>query len=235
MARDSDFFSAFSRGFVNDVLHKSSAESSFTVDDLIKGVGEMPLAVTNSLLGIGAFGVVCEGLLGTKHVAVKYQALPDEEMLLNALCAELTCLKNFEHASLLRFHGAMVSPPPLLQQDTTSNLPFAADDCSRVVAMVTEAAREGSLELLVVRAARRREAVMLRVEDPNSSFTEESNAAAEEVLPWELRVRIMKEVASGLTFLHSKGIIHRGKAFVVTFMSASTLPTAADSISFLFL
>ena len=51
---DTDFFSAFSRGFVDDVLDKSSAESSFTVDDLIKGVGENPLAVTNSLLGIGA-------------------------------------------------------------------------------------------------------------------------------------------------------------------------------------
>jgi len=215
----------------------------FSVGHYSGDLGLRLVVSAQGLLGVGAYGAVYEAALalsdsaaneshdGTAEgtvglltsplckmrkaiVAVKYQALPDEAMLLNNLAAELALLYALSFSSgggcpyLLRFYGAAVlSPPP---PPRTCVQPF--EPGSTCVAMAFEVAREGDLESRVVRARREMNAAL--VSTPGSSPGNTSTASAAEsaltkVLPWYLRVRVCQEVASALDFLHCQEIVHR--------------------------
>lgn len=153
----------------------------FTAGHFSEDLGRRLVVSARGLLGVGAYGAVYEATLaltaptadgkadGTPAaphspgcrssravVAVKFQALPDEAMLLNNLAAELALLRVLSWgggsgcAHLLRFYGAAVlSPPP---PSLTCVQPF--EPGSTCVAMVFEVAREGDLESRVARARR---------------------------------------------------------------------------------
>jgi serine/threonine protein kinase len=152
-------------------------------------------------------------------VAVKYQALPDEAMLLNNLAAELALLHALSFGAggggcghLLRFYGAaLLSPPP---PSLTCVQPFEAG--STCVAMAFEVAREGDLESRVARARRAMDAAAAAAlasgahdDDARATAAAAAAAAAAAVLPWRLRVRVCQEVAAALDFLHCQEIVHR--------------------------
>jgi serine/threonine protein kinase len=175
----------------------------------------LPEPAANEALESTAYGNVflLKSSLGTipkAIVAVKYQALPDEAMLLNNLAAELALLHALSFSSgsgcphLLSFYGAAVLSPRTCVQ------PF--EPGSTCVAMVFEVAREGDLESRVVRARREINATNASPSDnsqENMSTALAAAAAAAAVLPWRLRVRVCQEMASALDFLHCQEIVHR--------------------------
>ena len=148
-------------------------------------------------------------------------------MLLKSLKAELTALKHLSHPSLLRFFGAAILPFPPASQPPTSEASFALLEGGGCVAMVTEVAREGSLEAIIARAARIREKAAgdaagaagaagvaaagddFDLANANAAAAVAGEAAAAVVFPWGLRFRLMREVAAALQFLHARALIHR--------------------------
>jgi serine/threonine protein kinase len=106
------------------------------------------------------------------------------------LLAELSLLKSLRHPHLVKFHGAAVVASPL--PPAFAEPARVPAGCLPGVAIVTNLAREGSLEEALERSRR--------------SFNNRDETA---VLSWYLRLRIARELASALSYLHSLGIIHR--------------------------
>mmetsp|Transcript_32039 Transcript_32039/g.41187 ORF Transcript_32039/g.41187 Transcript_32039/m.41187 type:complete len:798 (+) Transcript_32039:99-2492(+) len=172
-----------------------SSISGFTSKDFSPVLEDELLVCPKCLLGVGAYGAVYEATLKVKGsssprvVAVKFQALPEEDMLLNNLVAELSLLQGLQHDNLLHFSGAALLMPPPPQPGMF--LPF--EPSSLCVAMVTEVARNGDVETWIAKAAR----------------LQEKGIDVLSTLPWALRVRCCAQVASALDFIHCQDVVHR--------------------------
>lgn len=190
-----------------DLIDNADTESilpssirGFTSQDFQNDLQDKLIICPKCLLGVGAYGAVYEATMkvldrpSPEIVAVKFQALPEEDMLLNNLVAELSLLQGLNHDHLLQFHGSALLMPPPPQPGTY--LPFDSTTTSFCVAMVTEVARNGDVESWIVKAA--------RCQQKGNEEKLKDNG-----FPWALRVRCCAQVASALDFIHCQDVVHR--------------------------
>jgi serine/threonine protein kinase len=158
-------------------------------------------------VGQGAFGVVHEAKYGDRWCAVKLQALPDDDIGVGNLLAELSFLKSLQHTHLVEFLGAAIVAMDALP-DAFVAAQCIPSECVPGVAIITGLAREGSLADALARSSNAfAEAYIMT---SNAKAVEDvTKQPAALILPWFLRLRIARELASALKYLHSLDIIHR--------------------------
>lgn len=175
----------------NDESDTMLARPSLSSHGLLTSLKEMPEVNPNSLniceieigpmIGEGQFAKVYIGRMGEEHVALKKTALEDEGALSHWNRLELKVLQFCDHPHILKYVGCCVERTSHNEQEQDDE--DGETTQKPLTWIVTEYVACGDLLRLL----------------------EDATAKIE----WYLRIRIARELADAVSYLHGRNLMHR--------------------------